>query len=71
MMESYYGFIKRTEPSDSPTRQTLEKLKELMIGCCFYILTIDGKSCQVLLKDLKTLAEMEKMSVKELIEVLK
>jgi len=71
MMESYYSFIKRTEPSDSPTRQRLEKLKELMIGCGFCILTVDGKSCQVPLKDLKTLAEMEKMSVKELIEALK
>ena len=42
-----------------------------MIGCGFCILTVDGKSCQVPLKDLKTLAEMEKMSVKELIEALK
>ena len=70
-MESYYSFIKRTEPLDNPIRQRLERLKELTIGCGFYIVTIDGKSYQVPLKELKELAEMEKMSVEELIGALK
>ena len=34
-------------------------------------LSVGGKSCRVPLKDLKTFAEMEKMSIKELIEALK
>ncbi len=51
MTESYYAFIKRTEPPDSPKRIMLEKLKDMMIGAGTVIVEIDGVRGAIPMKD--------------------
>jgi hypothetical protein len=68
-MESYYHFIKRTEPKDSPVRKRLERIKAMLVKSTTVLISINGKKYEVSLNEAQEIASSEGVNVVDLLKM--